>query len=77
MTVTQLLSTLNDGTNLHARMDDDTLYLEGKRFLTVDTESIIFWQHSTTIITPAGLVAIAKYAAQFDTTGKINNLLWV
>ena len=30
MTITQLLSTLNEDTNLHARMDNDTLYLEGQ-----------------------------------------------
>ena len=75
MTVTQLLQILNAGTNLHASMDNDTLYLEGKQFLTVDTHCVMFWQHTTTAITPTGLVAIAKFAAQFDTTGKTYNRL--
>ncbi len=70
MTVTQLLHILNRGTNLHARMDNDTLYLEGSRFLTVDSHSIMFWQRPSTTLTPAGLVAIARYAAQFARVAK-------
>lgn len=75
MTITQLLSTLNEDTNLHARMDNDTLYLEGQKFLTVDTSAIIFWQHTSTILHPAGLLAVAKYAAQFSTDSNSATLL--